>query len=916
MSTAKKMIRLGAAAAAALLFFSACGAVSLPDAGRTCPDGTVDTGSGCALKRPLGQSCSAATACQSGYCQDGVCCESACGGACLRCDQGGRCVGEPQLTAEAVCGAYVCGEGRCLSTCTRDAHCAADAHCENRQCVSARGQGAFCTADNQCKSKHCVDGYCCDSACAEPCDSCALVGSEGRCSTLSAGQAGSPSCGSFLCDGLASSCPAGCASDALCVGGRYCDLLGACAPRRATGTPCNDARQCLSGFCADGFCCDDACTGPCDVCDAAGDEGSCRLEAAGAAGDPSCSPLVCNGKTAACPAVCASDFECIAGRFCGAGGCQLQKSNGITCTQGRECQSGFCTDGVCCDQACQGQCDACNQLGTIGQCQLMPLASFGNPPCSPYSCNGQTPNCGLACTTVGPGAPCSSTEWCDGVACARKGVPGNLCTQDYQCLSGACVDGVCCDNACSGACDRCNLRGFEGSCTPLAAGTTVAACGSYTCDGISGACPAACSQDSHCVSSRWCDGTTCAPKRVQGQGCLRDEVCQSGHCANSYCCDLACNNACDACNVLGLEGSCSAAPAGATPAPACGSYVCNGLSVGCPVTCATDADCTASAFCNNNVCEPARVLGQSCSRDRACGSGHCADAVCCDQPCNGACDTCFPASGTCTALARGALGTPSCSPFVCDGNQLSCPMTCDSGQDCAAGFFCTGADGTCAAKLPDGAACGTNNAVCLSGHCADGVCCNVACNGGCEACDINPGTCTAYQAGAGGVPSCGNYACDGVSGQCPTTCPGTPTVQASCAGTHYCVANLCTPKKAPGVSCFDGLECGSGFCVDGVCCNSACGGACDACNVVPGTCSAAPQGASGSPTCFPYVCDGSDAGCPSTCDGAEDCATGTCSGGACLRRGLGEGCAASFECTSVCCDRTTSVCTAGPANCL
>jgi hypothetical protein len=268
------------------------------------------------------------------------------------------------------------------------------------------------------------------------------------------------------------------------------------------------------------------------------------------------------------------------------------------------------------------------------------------------------------------------------------------------------------------------------------------------------------------------------------------------------------------------------------------------------------------------------------------------------------------------ASTAGTVGAPSCTPFVCDGIQASCPLVCNLDQDCATGFFCTGPEGTCVQKQPDGALCGTNNAVCISGNCADGRCCNAPCQGACESCDANPGTCTAFPAGDPGLPVCGAFTCNGASGNCPTSCPGAPTVQTGCATTHYCVAGLCTPRKGLGDGCFDGLECGTGFCVDGVCCDTQCGGACDACNIALGTCTPMAPGAAGSPTCFPYTCSGADAGCPIACDTNPECATNSCVGNICQRRQLGEGCAASFECGSNCCDQGQLQCTVGPSNCL
>ena len=101
-----------------------------------------------------------------------------------------------------------------------------------------------------------------------------------------------------------------------------------------------------------------------------------------------------------------------------------------------------------------------------------------------------------------------------------------------------------------------------------------------------------------------------------------------------------------------------------------------------------------------------------------------------------------------------------------------------------------------------------------------------------------------------------------------------------------------------------------------MCCQTACGGACDVCNLTPGTCTPSPAGSPGSPTCFPYTCSGTGSSCPTTCSVNGDCATNVCTTNQCQKRTLGDACAASFECTSACCDRNSLLCTAGPSNCL
>ncbi|WP_437670256.1 kelch repeat-containing protein [Sorangium sp. So ce131] len=96
----------------------------------------------------------------------------------------------------------------------------------------------------------------------------------------------------------------------------------------------------------------------------------------------------------------------------------------------------------------------------------------------------------------------------------------------------------------------------------------------------------------------------------------------------------------------------------------------------------------------------ARPIGAVCSSPCECRTGHCVDGVCCDQACEASgCEACSrrlgaSADGICTPLH------PECSPFTCDAATGSCKETCDSINDCAAGYVCDLAR-ACAPLPPD-----------------------------------------------------------------------------------------------------------------------------------------------------------------------------------------------------------------------
>ncbi|HMF43343.1 MAG TPA: hypothetical protein VKQ32_21875 [Polyangia bacterium] len=108
---------------------------------------------------------------------------------------------------------------------------------------------------------------------------------------------------------------------------------------------------------------------------------------------------------------------------------------GAQCTDGAQCHSTFCVDGVCCANACVGPCRSCNQPNNDGMCLPYPQ---GMDPAA--ECTG-----GMTCNGVGSCGP----------APGGPKVNGELCSAGSECSSTFCKDGVCCNSACDTPCHSC-----------------------------------------------------------------------------------------------------------------------------------------------------------------------------------------------------------------------------------------------------------------------------------------------------------------------------------------------------------------------------------------------------------------------------------------------------------------------------
>lgn len=129
-------------------------------------------------------------------------------------------------------------------------------------------------------------------------------------------------------------------------------------------------------------------------------------------------------------------------------------SDGPPKTQGQACDplndtcaTGFCVDGVCCDTACEGQCQACDVSGSEGTC----APATGTPRGTRATCTGDGTMCGGTCdgttvdacvypTTQCRPPSCAAGTQHDAASCAMGTCPADT---THACAAGECAGDAC-----------------------------------------------------------------------------------------------------------------------------------------------------------------------------------------------------------------------------------------------------------------------------------------------------------------------------------------------------------------------------------------------------------------------------------------------------------------------------------------
>jgi hypothetical protein len=223
---------------------------------------------------------------------------------------------------------------------------------------------------------------------------------------------------------------------------------------------------------------------------------------------------------------------------------------GALCIQSAECESGFCSSGVCCESDCAGVCMSCSTASAAGQCIPVDVGT------DPHN------NCAEE-----PASSCGQDGACDGSGACRRYPSGTICRE------------ATCTGTTLTPAGRCDSAGTCGAATTLI-------CSPYRC-GTDSRCNTTCTSDGDCVAPATCQSGTCGPK-APGAACTAPNQCASGFCEQGICCGTTCGGACRSCALPGSPGTCTQVPVSA-----------NAL---CPESCATTADCASPTVCGGGAC--------------------------------------------------------------------------------------------------------------------------------------------------------------------------------------------------------------------------------------------------------------------------------------------------------------------------
>jgi hypothetical protein len=274
------------------------------------------------------------------------------------------------------------------------------------------------------------------------------------------------------------------------------------------------------------------------------------------------------------------------------------KRDGAICSVAADCTSGFCADGVCCNEGCGGACESCALPNSTGLC-----AGYDANTDPEMECGGAVATSGGSPGAAGGGAGTGGAGGASAVDGSEINSPdGGAVTMPEKC-AGSC-DGhrACAYPAAGSGCGDsfCNTHREIASFTCDGKGNCqvdLSSCVDYACNPATAECRTQCAAHTECVQSDYCSGLNqCVHKKKDSLTCAADAECVTGHCASGVCC----NTACDApaiCNTPGAVGLCTCPGVTCATGIACQVYYQDADVDGYGNRAGTIAAATAKAAC-------------------------------------------------------------------------------------------------------------------------------------------------------------------------------------------------------------------------------------------------------------------------------------------------------------------------------
>ncbi|MBW2527973.1 MAG: hypothetical protein JRI23_27580 [Deltaproteobacteria bacterium] len=384
------------------------------------------------------------------------------------------------------------GDSVC-APCVNDIDCsgATDTWCntnvDDGSCVDKTPDGGACSGANQCQSGFCPpgDNVCCDTTCQQTCRAClqSKTGTaDGTCDYVTADTDPDAEC--------TATDPSTCGAAGLgCEGSTAaCILYGSsteCAAQSCTGNLLRPARDCNGS-------------------------GNCDTVQSSACPDG----YMCNSAGTDCLTSCQNNGDCVSDHWCDTNDstCKADKADGQPCSSFLECINASCPspEGICCNTACNRDCESCAAAdtgGTDGVCGPIP-AGTADPTgaCSPYvaPCGGELCN------------GSSSSPACEGVcdSCntlyAGHGSVQEVCSDVYdECVLRATTSSVSCREICESGGGEClGVRDNVNNTSCVETGGPIS-CDATGANSIICTCSHGCGTNPPCTQPDTCSSGTC-----------------------------------------------------------------------------------------------------------------------------------------------------------------------------------------------------------------------------------------------------------------------------------------------------------------------------------------------------------------------------------------------------------------------